>query len=352
MNRIFVIAEAGVNHNGNIAIAKRMIEAAKEAGADAVKFQTFQAEKLVTASARKVDYQIGMTGSHETQLEMLRRLQLAPADFDELFRYCRERDIIFMSTPFDEESADMLDMLGMEIFKIPSGEITNRPLIEHIAKKGKPILLSTGMSSMEEVERAVSWIKAVKKNLVSRSESFPHFFYSLPVLLHCVSSYPANFEDLNLRAIKTMKDACKLQVGFSDHSRGIEASVAAVAIGASVIEKHFTLDKGMEGPDHVASLDVKELKELIVAIRNIEVALGDGIKRPVASEMETRTLVRKSIVATRNIKAGEKIGLNGIGIKRPGTGISPEYRDRVACMVAAHPIAADSVIAWEDIKDA
>jgi len=352
MNRVFVIAEAGVNHNGSVTIAKRMIDAAKEAGADAVKFQTFQAEKLVTASARKANYQIDATGSHETQIEMLQRLQLEPTDFDELFRHCREKGIIFMSTAFDEDSADMLDMLGMEIFKIPSGEITNKPLIEHIAKKGKPVLLSTGMSSIEEVERAISWIKAVQKHIAIRIESFSYPFYSFPVLLHCVSSYPAAFEELNLKAMKVMEDVFKLQVGFSDHSPGIEASIAAVSLGASVIEKHFTLDKNMEGPDHRASLDVRELKELIIAIRNIEVALGDGVKRPVASEMETRTLVRKSIVAIKDIKAGEKIGLDVVGIKRPGTGISPEYLERVVGMVAVRPIAADSVIAWEDVKDA
>ena len=352
MNRVFVIAEAGVNHNGSVTIAKRMIDAAKEAGADAVKFQTFQAEKLVTASARKANYQIDATGSHETQIEMLQRLQLEPTDFDELFRHCREKGIIFMSTAFDEDSADMLDMLGMEIFKIPSGEITNKPLIEHIAKKGKPVLLSTGMSSIEEVERAISWIKAVQKHIAIRIESFSYPFYSFPVLLHCVSSYPAAFEELNLKAMKVMEDVFKLQVGFSDHSPGIEASIATVSLGASVIEKHFTLDKNMEGPDHRASLDVRELKELIIAIRNIEVALGDGVKRPVASEMETRTLVRKSIVAIKDIKAGEKIGLDVVGIKRPGTGISPEYLERVVGMVAVRPIAADSVIAWEDVKDA
>ena len=352
MNRVFVIAEAGVNHNGSVTIAKRMIDAAKEAGADAVKFQTFQAEKLVTASARKANYQIDATGSHETQIEMLQRLQLEPTDFDELFRHCREKGIIFMSTAFDEDSADMLDMLGMEIFKIPSGEITNKPLIEHIAKKGKPVLLSTGMSSIEEVERAISWIKAVQKHIAIRIESFSYPFYSFPVLLHCVSSYPAAFEELNLKAMKVMEDVFKLQVGFSDHSPGIEASIAAVSLGASVIEKHFTLDKNMEGPDHRASLDVRELKELIIAIRNIEVALGDGVKRPVASEVETRTLVRKSIVPIKDIKAGEKIGLDVVGIKRPGTGISPEYLERVVGMVAVRPIAADSVIAWEDVKDA
>jgi len=352
MNRVFVIAEAGVNHNGNVGIAKRMIDVAKEAGADAIKFQTFQAEKLVTATARKADYQIDMTGSHETQLEMLRRLQLGSDDFVELFRYCCDREIIFMSTPFDEESADMLDMLGMEIFKIPSGEITNKPLIEHVAKKGKPLILSTGMSSLEEVKKAVSWIKAVRKKVVSRFEPLPHPFSSLPVLLHCVSSYPAVFEELNLKAMKTMGDVFRLPVGFSDHSPGIEASIAAVALGASVIEKHFTLDKGMEGPDHSSSLDLEELKELIRTIRNIEVALGDGTKRPVKSEMGTRAFVRKSIVATKDIKSGEKIRLDNIGIKRPGTGISPEYRDRVAGMVAVRPIAADSVIAWEDVKDA
>jgi len=352
MNKVFIIAEAGINHNGSVKIAKKMVEAAKDAGADAVKFQTFQVDRLITRAAKKTDYQIQTTGSNETQFEMLKRFQLSPDDFEELYQYCHERKIIFMSTPFDEESVDMLDALGMKIFKIPSGEITNKPLIQHVAKKGKPIVLSTGMSYLEEVDRAITWMMEVQSNVNSEGQSFGYPLSSSPVLLHCVSSYPAAFEELNLMAMKTMKDTFLLPVGFSDHTLGVEASIAAVALGASIIEKHFTLDRRMEGPDHRASLEVSEMKEMIRAIRNIEVALGNGIKKPAASEKDNRTLVRKSIVAAKNIKAGEKIGFHELAIKRPGTGIPPEYLETVIGMIAIRPIAADSIITWEDLKNA
>lgn len=352
MNKTFIIAEAGVNHNGSVVIAKTMIDAAKDAGADAVKFQTFRAEKLVTASAKKAGYQLDTTSPKETQLEMLKRLQLNQDDFKELFRYCTKKDIEFISTPFDEESADMLETIGMKIFKIPSGEITNKPLIQHIAGKGKPIILSTGMSYLEEVEKAVEWINNVEKTTHSGISVSGYPFKRSPVLLHCVSTYPTEFGDVNLKAMKTMEDFFHLPVGFSDHTIGIEAAIAAVALGASVIEKHFTLDRTMEGPDHRASIEVAALKSMIKAIRNVENAIGDGVKIITAGETATRNLVRKSIVALKNIREGETIKPNMVGIKRPGTGIPPEYIERIVGMVALRPLAVDSVISWEDVKDA
>ncbi len=350
MNNVFIIAEAGVNHNGDVAIAKRMIDAAKDAGADAVKFQTYRAEKLVTDSARKAAYQIETTGSHETQLAMLKRFELSADDFQELFQYCTKRKIEFISTPFDEESADMLETIGMKIFKIPSGEITNKPLIQHIAGKGKPIILSTGMSYLEEVEKAVEWINNVEKTTHSGISVSGYPFKRSPVLLHCVSTYPTEFGDVNLRAMKTMEDVFHLPVGFSDHTAGIEAAIASVALGASVIEKHFTLDRTMEGPDHRASLEVAELKAMIKAIRNIEIALGDGVKRPVSNELNVRQTARRSLVSAREIKRGSIVCTDDITIKRPGCGIKPEYIESVIGMETLRDMEVDVVIEWTDLK--
>lgn len=341
--RVFIIAEAGVNHNGDIKIAEKLIDTAVEAGADAVKFQTFKAAKVVTAKSAKAKYQIENTADDESQYEMLKKLELSEDAHKYLFAYCKEKDIIFMSTPFDEDSADFLDGLGMTIFKVPSGEITNKALIKHIASRKKPVLLSTGMSYLEEVGKAIGWIKEAggisgdNKNLT---------------LLHCVSNYPAQFDDINLRAMETMKTAFGLPVGYSDHTRGIEVPVAAVAMGAEVIEKHFTLDRTMEGPDHKASLEPQELREMVKAIRNVERAMGNGIKRPAKSEEHMRSIARRSLIAVRTLNAGDAITSDAIAVKRPGTGIAPEYRESVINKIAVRQIDEDSVINWEDIKDA
>ena len=306
--RTFIIAEAGVNHNGNMDTAIKLIDMAKKAGADAIKFQTFKSERLVTRSTPKAKYQKANTGSGESQLEMLKRLELTSDNFKRLFSYCRKKNIIFMSTPFDEKSADMLDRLGMGIFKIPSGEITNKPLIQHIAGKNKPVILSTGMSYLSEVEKAVRWIYEIWNK---------SGFNQQLTLLHCVSNYPAHAADVNLYAMNTLKAAFGLSVGYSDHTLGIEIPIAAVAIGAKVIEKHFTLDKNMKGPDHKASLEPDELKAMVKAIRNVEKAMGDGIKRPTEKEDETRIIARRSLVAKRDIKKGDVINSGDIIIKRP-----------------------------------
>ncbi len=341
--KVFIIAEAGVNHNGSLEICKKLIDVSVKAGADAVKFQTFKAGKLVTANADKARYQIENTGISESQIEMLRRLELSPNAHKDLFAYCRQQNILFMSTPFDEESADMLDDLGMEIFKISSGEITNKLLIQYIASKKKPIILSTGMSYLGEVENAISWIDEIWNTLEYKPQLS---------VLHCVSNYPARIEDVNLRAIKTMEMAFGLPVGYSDHTMGIEAAIAAVAIGAKVIEKHITLDRGMEGPDHKASLEPEELEAMVTAIRNVESAMGDGIKKPTKNENDLKKIVRKSLVTSREIKAGETISPNDILLKRPGTGIPAAFKDKVVGMTSGSDISVDSVIKWEDLKHA
>ena len=341
--KVFIIAEAGVNHNGSLEICKKLIDVSVRAGADAVKFQTFKAGKLVTTNAGKARYQIENTGTRESQIEMLRKLELSPNVHKGLFAYCRQRNISFLSTPFDEESADMLDDLGMEIFKIPSGEITNKPLIQHIASKKKPIILSTGMSYLGEVENAISWIDEIW-NTMDRKPQLS--------VLHCVSSYPARIEDVNLRVINTIKMAFGLCVGYSDHTMGTEITMAAVAMGAKVIEKHFTLDRDMEGPDHKASLEPEELEAMVTAIRNVERAMGDGIKKPTKSENDLKKTVRRSLVTAKEIKAGDTISPNDIFIKRPGTGISAEFKDKVVGMKSGSDISADSVIKWEDLKHA
>ena len=341
--RTFIIAEAGVNHNGNMDTAIKLIDMAKKAGADAIKFQTFKSERLVTRSTPKAKYQKANTGSGESQLEMLKRLELTSDNFKRLFSYCRKKNIIFMSTPFDEKSADMLDRLGMGFFKIPSGEITNKPLIQHIAGKNKPVILSTGMSYLSEVEKAVRWIYEIWNK---------SGFNQQLTLLHCVSDYPAHAADINLYAMNTLKTAFGLSVGYSDHTLGIEVPIAAVAIGAKVIEKHFTLDKNMKGPDHKASLEPDELKAMVKAIRNVEKAMGDGIKRPTEKEDETRIIARRSLVAKRDLKKGDVINSGDIIIKRPGSGILPDVKETIRGIKASKNIIADSVIKWGDLKDA
>ena len=335
MNRTFIIAEAGVNHNGSIDMAKKLIDVAVDAEADAVKFQTFKADKVVTVTASKAKYQIENTGKNESQFEMLKRLELSRDAHKELFSYCNKKNIIFMSTPFDEDSADMLDNLGMTIFKIPSGEITNKPLIQYVAGKKKPIILSTGMSYLGEVEKAINWINEVWDKLSKKSQL---------TLLHCTSNYPSKVSDCNLLAMKTMEKSFGLPVGYSDHTLGIEIPIAAVALGARVIEKHFTLDRNMEGPDHKASLEPGELNNMVKAIRNIEKALGNGQKRPSSSEFQNKAIVRKSIVAAKGIKEGEFFTDENITAKRPGTGICLMEWDKIIGKRAKKDFFVDDLI--------
>jgi N-acetylneuraminate synthase/N,N'-diacetyllegionaminate synthase len=332
----FVIAEAGVNHNGDPGLARQLIEAARGAGADAVKFQTFAAERVASASAPKAAYQLETTDAEESQEAMLRRLELPPDSYPDLIRRCDEAGFVFLSTPFDEESADLLDELGVPAFKIGSGELTNSPLVEHVARKGKPLLLSTGMAFLEEVEEAVR---------VARSAGNEQL-----VVLHCVSSYPADPVDANLRAMGTLEEALGLPVGFSDHTQGIEAPLAAVALGACVVEKHFTLDSDMDGPDHKASLEPGALAALVRSIRTVEASLGDGVKRPVASEEENRNLVRRSLVAREDIAAGATLTAAMLTALRPGGGISPAERERVVGRTSRRAVREGEPIAWSDLE--
>jgi N,N'-diacetyllegionaminate synthase len=306
---VFIIAEAGVNHNGSKELAFKLIDKAKEAGVDAIKFQTFKAEKVVSKYADKAAYQKASTGNGETQLEMVKKLELSFSDFIELKNYSNEVGILFLSTPFDDDSIDFLSDLGMEIFKIPSGEITNLPYLMKVAKLVKPVIISTGMSSLAEIEYALNVLRDNGCNDIK--------------VLHCNTEYPTPMEDVNLSAMKTIETAFKVEVGYSDHTDGIEIPIAAVAMGATIIEKHFTLDKNMEGPDHKASLEPSDLKAMVNAIRNVEIALGNGIKSPSKSEMKNKKIARKSIVAAREIKEGEIFTEDNLTIKRPGNGISP-----------------------------
>lgn len=308
--KTIIIAEAGVNHNGSLELAKKLVDEAKKSGADFVKFQTFKDGKFVISKiAQKADYQKVTTGEGESQLEMVNKLKLSFDDFRFLKQYCVNIGIEFLSTPFDLESIDFLHELGMKVWKIPSGEITNLPYLLKIAAFHEPIILSTGMSNLDEVKTSV---KILQENGAGKI-----------TLLHCTTEYPTPIEDVNLLAMKTMAAELNLPVGYSDHTQGIEISLAAVAMGAVVIEKHFTLDRNMEGPDHKASLEPSELKELVLSVRNIEKAMGDGIKIPSASEIKNINIARKSIVAKTDIKKGEKFTEDNITIKRPGNGISP-----------------------------
>ena len=309
MREVFIIAEAGVNHNGDVRLAKKLIDAAKSAGVDAVKFQTFKAERLVAKVAQKAEYQKQTTGSDESQLEMLKKLELSFENFKDIKKYCEEKELLFLSTPFDFDSIDFLERLDMPIYKVPSGEITNLPYLMKIANTGKPVIMSTGMSDLDEVRLALEVLRNNGAGTVT--------------LLHCNTQYPTPFEDANLKAIRTLKERFGTAVGYSDHTLGIEAPIAAIALGATVIEKHFTLDKSLEGPDHQASLDPQELKAMVTSIRNIEIALGDGIKKPSKSETPNQEVARKSIVARRNIVKGEIFSEDNLTVKRPGHGISP-----------------------------
>ena len=317
MSKVFIIAEAGVNHNGSVSLAKQLIDVASEAGADAVKFQTFKAEKLLSKKAQKAAYQKETTDSHESQFDMIKKLELDLEMHKELMNYCKTKNIMFLSTPFDLDSVDMLNDLGLVIFKIPSGEITNLPYLRKIGSLNKRVVLSTGMATMDEVGDALSVLISAgtfKENIT---------------VLHANTMYPTPMEDVNLKAMLSIKKKFDVAVGYSDHTLGIEVDIAAVAMGAECIEKHFTLDKKMDGPDHKASLEPFELIAMVKGVRNIELALGDGIKKPSKSETPNIQVARKSIVAATPITKGEIFTEKNITIKRPGNGINPMKWDEV-----------------------
>lgn len=330
--RVLIIAEAGVNHNGDLALAKQLIESAAQAGADLVKFQTFTADRQVTKSAAKAQYQTQTTDKEESQHEMLRRLELTREMHEMLIAHCALNHIGFLSTGFDIESIDLLVSLGQDLFKIPSGEITNLPYLRHIGRLKKSVILSTGMATLGDIEAALD---ALEKAGTSRAHI---------TVLHCTTEYPTPMAEVNLRAMLTIQQAFGVDVGYSDHTTGIEVATAAVAMGATLIEKHFTMDRSLPGPDHQASLEPAGLNAMISAIRNVEVALGDGIKRMTASEMKNTKVMRKSLVACRQIKAGEIFTEHNVTAKRPGTGISPMRWDEVIGRTAHREFAVDGLI--------
>lgn len=330
MNRVFIIAEAGVNHNGDINIAKKLVDEAVLAGADAVKFQTFKAENLVCRNASKAEYQLDTTDKDETQFDMLKKLELTEKMHVELIDYCKNRDIMFLSTPFDIDSLHYLVNLGLDIIKIPSGEITNYPLLREVGKTKKKVILSSGMSTLNEIKNA-------KRVLME-------FGCKDLIILHCNTEYPTPYQDVNLKAMNTIREELGVRVGYSDHTQGITVPIAAVALGAEVIEKHFTLNRNMIGPDHRASLEPDELKEMIRAIRNVEASLGDGVKKPSESEKKNIEIARKSIVAKCNIAKGTLLNGENLTTKRPGTGISPMEWDYVIGQKAKRDFDMDEMI--------
>ena len=332
----FIIAEAGVNHNGDIEMAKRLVEAAARARADAGKFQTFRAERLVALGAPKADYQVSTCGDSESQLEMLRRVELSSEAHRDLQAYCHKQNLLFLSTPFDEASADLLEALDLPAFKIPSGEITNLPFLAYVAEKQRPMIVSTGMSSLEEVREAVDVIRR------SGNENF--------VLLHCVSAYPAPPADVNLRVMRTMAEIFGVPVGYSDHTQGTEIALAAVALGACVIEKHFTLDRNLPGPDHRASIEPDELAALVRGIRLVEAALGHGRKERGACEANTAAVARKSIVAACDITAGTLLTTDLIAVKRPGTGLPPSMLKHLIGRRVTRDIPMDTLLTLDMLQ--
>ena len=332
LNKVFIIAEAGVNHNGSVDLAKQLIDVAVDSGADAVKFQTFKAENLVSKNAQKAEYQKQTTDASESQFDMIKKLELDMETHKVLITYCLEKNIIFLSTPFDHESIDLLNELQLQIFKIPSGEITNLPYLRHIGSLGKKVVLSTGMSNIKEVGDALNI-------LINAGTSKDNI-----TVLHANTMYPTPMEDVNLNAMLTIQKEFDIAVGYSDHTLGIEVDIAAVAMGASVIEKHFTLDKTMDGPDHKASLEPEELKAMVGAIRNIEKALGSSEKKPSPSETVNIDVARKSIVASQSIKKGDKLSSKNITTKRPGTGISPMKLDAIIGTPAKRDYQMDDLI--------
>lgn len=332
--KCFIIAEAGVNHNGSVEMAKKLVDAAKEVGADAVKFQTFKTDKLVTKDAEKAQYQIKNSGEG-SQYNMIKSLELSDDEFKEIAEYAKNKGLIFLSSPFDIESVDLLDEIGVHAFKIASGEITNFPLLEYIAKKEKPVILSTGMSTIGDVDEAINSMEKYNDKIT---------------LMHCLTGYPAKKEDANLNAIKTLECTFKRPVGFSDHTLGIEISVAAVALGSCVIEKHFTIDKNLPGPDHKASLEPHEFAEMVKSIRNVEKGMGNGVKKPTDEEIKIKKLVRKSIVTKEDIPCGTVLNENLLVFKRPGTGIEPKYIKKLIGKELVEDIKKDTLIKWNQLR--
>ena len=329
----FVIAEVGVNHCGDLGMARQLVDAAAEAGADAVKFQTFCSERLVVARAPKAEYQRRTTNARESQCEMLRQLELSHEAHKELQGRCRQKGVVFLSSPFEEEGADFLRYLGVPAFKIPSGEITNTALVEHVARFQKPLILSTGMATLDEVDGALQAARRVGNEHV--------------ILLQCTSAYPAQPDDVNLRAMHTLRERFGVPAGFSDHTTGIEIALAAVALGACVIEKHLTLDCSLSGPDHAASIEPATFRELVKGIRKVELSLGDGIKQPVAAERSTAVAARKSLVAACDIAEGQVVTRNMISVKRPGTGLAPTELVHVVGRRAVMAIKSETLLSRE-----
>lgn len=332
MNKVIIIAEAGVNHNGDYELAKQLVVAAKESGADYVKFQTARPELVISRYAPKAEYQMGTTKKEESQLDMCRAIHLPLTDYRPLKDYCDEVGISFLSTPFDLESIDVLEELNMDYYKIPSGEITNLPYLRKIARMGRPVILSTGMCGLADIENALD---VIEKGGLSRDKVS---------ILHCNTEYPTPFEDVNLRAMLTMRDCFGVNVGYSDHTQGIEIPLAAVALGATVIEKHFTLDRNLPGPDHKASLEPHELKLMVDSIRHVELALGSPVKRVSPSEGKNMVVARKSLIAFRDIRKGEAFSDENMTVKRPGNGISPMCWDEVIGKIAPRDFKEDELI--------
>ncbi|MEH1739361.1 N-acetylneuraminate synthase [Fusobacterium varium] len=336
-NKIFIIAEAGVNHNGNINLAYKMVDEAKKAGVDCIKFQTFKTEKIIYKEAKKAEYQEKNTENKETQYEMLKKLELTYDEFKKLKKYCEEKEIMFLSTPDEEESLNFLiDELNMEIVKIGSGEITNYIYLEKIAQKNKPIILSTGMSTLGEVEKSLEIIRKYNNQKIT--------------LLHCTTNYPCPVEEVNLKAMLTLKEAFKLDIGYSDHTLGIEIPIAATALGATVIEKHFTLDKNLDGPDHKASLEPLELAKMVEAIRNIEKALGNGIKQPNASENKIKEVIRRKIIVFKNLKKGDILKEEDLIFKRSNNGIEAEFYKMIIGKKIKRDLKEETIISWDDLE--
>jgi N-acetylneuraminate synthase len=340
MKRVFVIAEAGVNHNGSLELALRLVDAARAAGADAVKFQTFRAEDVVTPEAVTADYQRVNTGE-TSQFEMIKRLELDEAAHAEVARHCRQQGIEFFSTPFSEDAVAMLVRLGVPRLKLPSGEITNKRLLECAADTGLPLLMSSGMATLEEVQRAIGWI-AARWQAGGRPAPGPGNL----TVLHCTSAYPAPADSLNLRALATIAQATGLPVGYSDHSQGVEAALAAVALGATMIEKHLTLDKELPGPDHRASADPAEFAAMVQGIRSVQDMLGDGLKQPQPIEQNTRDVARRSLVVMRNLARGHRLSDEDLGLRRPGTGIAPDQWEQAVGRRLAVDLQAHTTLEW------
>jgi N,N'-diacetyllegionaminate synthase len=332
VSKVVIIAEAGVNHNGDLELAKKLIDVAASAGVDFVKFQTFKADRIVTQSAEKARYQMSATGATETQYEMLKKLELTDAMHHELFKHCQKSSIQFLSTGFDIESVDFLLSLGQKLIKIPSGEITNLPYLRYVGTRRVPVILSTGMSTMDEVGDALEVLTTagLTKEMIT--------------VLHCTTEYPTPMDEVNLKAMQNIQGSFGVSVGYSDHTTGIEVAVGAVALGATIIEKHFTLDKNLPGPDHKASLNPDELHDLVFGIRNMEIALGKSTKAPTATELANRDVARKSIVASRNIEAGDVFSEDNVTTKRPGTGMSPMKWDVLIGSTATRKYLVDEAI--------